>query len=1338
MLSTTREDSGIKTVTLARGTFSGLSPPAPTSLASGRSSERSSLPRTVSPDARERADPSRLLGSIGIVELLEHDGRPTFIVDVGDFANYSPESSSLQILFANGALRSNPSVWDLIVGKPLENITAENTAYAISQFRGWVLSTEDENLDANPSPVEHGGIVWSCYTLRQRLRVVSGAIPVHAATSLSPPSASIQFPLRSASLLGLASVNSRDTPSSSAPIGEEQDYFGNTISTVVPEPTPPNAVLQKHVNRTSAESSDDGSGIVFQKPSKIGIPSVEDSSSYTNECVLRAHSAGDVDSFHREPNGPQDEGHGMGFFDWTRLSLSSSLPRHIQFARSIDWASTPLGPIEYWSNDLRAMCNLIMASPHPAAMYWGDELVAIYNEAYIGLAGQKHPTLMGQSYKVAWAEIWDEVKDVFANARMTGQATMKDDDCLFMKRSGYLEETYFSWSIIPMVGEDGTVMGLYNPAFEKTRRKIAERRMLTLREVGERTAIAREVKGFWDQVLLALTENEFDTPFVMLYSVNEDNDSDSCSLHSSSLLGAKHCYLEGSLGVPTGHPAAPEMIDLKEGQDGFGPVFREVMKTDKPVVVSIGSGDLPHAMMEGLEWRGFGDPCRDVVICPIHPTTGETNLGFLVMGINPRRPYDDDYNLFIQLLSRQLATSLASVVLFEEEIRRGQKAAKLAAEDRFNLSEQLAARTQEARESETRFTRMAEYSPAGLFIADHVGKITYCNDAWYEISRVPREREKTDRWIDYVKQEDQGLILEHWKRLVENAAAINIEFRFKTPWEDRNRNKSDTWVLFSAFPEKYENGQLKSVFGNITNISQQKWAEGFQKRKMEEAVELKRQQENFIDITSHEMRNPLSAILQCADEISTILGDFRSSGSQTIDASIVVDSIDAAQTIALCAQHQKRIVDDVLTMSKLDSAMLMVTPVDAQPLQVVQRALKMFEGEVQTANIEMEFVLTDSFKKLNVDWVKIDPSRVLQVLINLTTNAIKFTTTEETRTIKVILSASRERPSAGVAPTVSYFPMRAKRTDQTFGPDWGEGEEIFLEFAVRDTGRGLTPEEKKLLFQRFSQASPRTHVQYGGSGLGLFISRELTELQGGEIGVSSEAGKGSTFAFYVKCRRSIEPPDVIEGASTLLPRKLSNAKDKDRVRTHVAPKIKDFATLPSKDIAIQKEAERKKTGLTVLIVEDNLVNQKVLQRQLQNHGITTKVANHGGEALEILKASTYWRDSPPNAIEIGVVLMDKEMPVMDGLHCTSEIRALEEDGAFKGHVPIIAVTANARSEQIATLLAAGMDDVVSKPFRIGELIPKIEELASKYPNTLDSDSMTWTVPSGPAQQPYGV
>ena len=136
-------------------------------------------------------------------------------------------------------------------------------------------------------------------------------------------------------------------------------------------------------------------------------------------------------------------------FDWTRLPMSAALPRHIQFARSIDWAATPLGPIEDWAFDLRAMCNLIMASPHPAAMYWGPEYITIYNEAYILLAGQKHPSLMGQSYKTAWKEIWPDVEGVFAGAMESGQATMKDDDCLFMERNGFQEETYFSWSIIP-------------------------------------------------------------------------------------------------------------------------------------------------------------------------------------------------------------------------------------------------------------------------------------------------------------------------------------------------------------------------------------------------------------------------------------------------------------------------------------------------------------------------------------------------------------------------------------------------------------------------------------------------------------------------------------------------------------------------------------------------------------------------------------------------------------------------------------------------------------------------------------------------------------------------
>lgn len=385
-------------------------------------------------------------------------------------------------------------------------------------------------------------------------------------------------------------------------------------------------------------------------------------------------------------------------------------------------------------------------------------------------------------------------------------------------------------------------MGLYNPAFEKTRRKVAERRMLTLREIGERTASARDVKGFWSQVLDSFEVNEFDSPFMLLYSVTDENESDSSSIHSNSVLSSRYCILEGSLGVPEGHQAAADQIELKVGMEGFGPVFREVMKTDKPVLLEVGSRDLPASLLEGLEWRGFGDPVEAVVVCPIHPTTGDIVLGFLVIGVNPRRPYDEDYSLFVALLSRQLATSLASVVLFEDEIKRGQRAAKLAALDRIELSEQLAARTQQAIESETKFTRMAEFAPVGMFIASSEGRITFANDTWYDISRVHRNSEMADTWMDAVKPEDLDLVKRLWNDLAVKAQPVSREFRFRAQWQDRNGASGDTWVLFSAYPEKYEDGRLKSIFGSITDISQQKWAEGIQTRKMEEAVELKRQQ----------------------------------------------------------------------------------------------------------------------------------------------------------------------------------------------------------------------------------------------------------------------------------------------------------------------------------------------------------------------------------------------------------------------------------------------------------------------------------------------------------------
>ena len=1317
MLSKARgEDSHVKTVSLARGVVSTSSNPTsvPQSISRRGSSDRNVPARSRSPESNHASrDMGGILNSIGVIELLEQDERPTFIVDLGDKSNYG--SGQLHLLFANSALRSYSGL-DALVSGPGSGTASPGTQTHL-HFKSWLMSAavNGESLTVCLPSFRFANMSWTCSTLRKRLRIISGVF------TTSPGSGKPQTGRATSSLpLSTTSEPQPFDPALSAggTTLEPSDYFGAAMvpsgrtsdgsSSATIEAMPTIEQPLPHAGATSARVADlpmyaangslepqemDLSGATDLLPSSSTYVKVPDVTAVASASAASPARSSDLAISHINvvaSNAPS--------FDWTRLPITAAMPPHIQFARSIDWGATSLGPIETWNSDLRQMCNLIMASPHPAAMYWGEDLIAIYNEAYVLLAGQKHPTLMGQSYREAWAEIWDDVKGVFANAKTTGEATMKDDDCLFMERNNFVEETYFSWSIIPMVGSDGSVMGLYNPAFEKTRRKIAERRMLTLREVGERTATARDVKSFWSQVLGAFEFNEHDSPFLLLYSVSDESDSDGSSVHSSSILGARQCFLEGCLGVPQEHPAAPSQIELKSGMEGFGPVFREVMNTDRPVVLEVGGRDLPATLLEGLEIRGFGDPVRAVVVCPIHPTTGENILAFLVLGVNPRRPYDDDYGLFIQLLSRQLATSLASVVLFEEEIRRGQKAAKLAALDRIELSEQLAARTQEAIESENRFTRMAEFAPVGMFIADSEGKINFANDTWYDISRVPKNGSMADKWMDSVKPEDRALVQQLWRDLVVGTKPVSSEFRFSAQWEDRNGNRGDTWALFSAYPEKHNDGRLKSIFGSITNISSQKWAEGIQTRKMEEAVELKRQQENFIDITSHEMRNPLSAILQCSDEIASSLTTFRESGKQTIEEELLNSCLDAAQIISLCSQHQKRIVDDILTLSKLDSHLLLVTPVHAQPLTVVQRALKMHEGELLAADIQLRFEVDQTYRDLELDWVRLDPSRVLQILINLTTNAIKFTGSESKRTITVTIAACKERPSDRTDTPVKYFPTRKKDLDIANTEEWGDGEKVYIHFAVRDTGRGLNDEEKKMLFLRFSQASPRTHVQYGGSGLGLFISRELTELQGGEIGVESEAGRGSTFAFYVVARRSKAPPETEGGMG--MRRAGEHARNRSAPASSVkkaAQNLAKAANITSNGLATSPSSSKSEMKSRVLIIEDNLVNQRVLQRQLEKLGTEVHLANHGGEALDKLQQSTYWTegDSSSGRLELGVLLMDQEMPVMDGLTCTKRIRELEKEGKLTGHIPIIAVTANARAEQVQTALEAGMVSLIT-------------------------------------------
>lgn len=215
------------------------------------------------------------------------------------------------------------------------------------------------------------------------------------------------------------------------------------------------------------------------------------------------------------------------------------------------------------------------------------------------------------------------------------------------------------------------------------------------------------------------------------------------------------------------------------------------------------------------------------------------------------------------------------------------------------------------------------------------------------------------------------------------------------------------------------------------------------------------------------MRNPLSAIVQSADDVATLVKELQTTHS--IDDSLTesLDSIhESAQVILLCAAHQKRIVDDILIVSKLDSNLLSVTPILAEPSVVVQQAMQMFNAEFKASNIQAAFTLENAY---DVTWVHCDPSRLTQILVNLLTNAIKFTKTAPKREICLrIMTTTNSPPNLG---GIQWYPTKVMPSEGHCND-----KEIYLVFEVQDTGKGMTKDEMTSLFGRFAQANPKTHI----------------------------------------------------------------------------------------------------------------------------------------------------------------------------------------------------------------------------------------------------------------------
>jgi CheY-like chemotaxis protein len=236
-----------------------------------------------------------------------------------------------------------------------------------------------------------------------------------------------------------------------------------------------------------------------------------------------------------------------------------------------------------------------------------------------------------------------------------------------------------------------------------------------------------------------------------------------------------------------------------------------------------------------------------------------------------------------------------------------------------------------------------------------------------------------------------------------------------------------------------------------------------------------------------------------------------------------------------------------------------------------------------------------------------------------------------------------------------------------------QNDSTWLHFCVRDTGIGISPEKQSTVFDAFSQADGSTARQYGGTGLGLTISRRLVELMGGRIWMESAMGQGSSFHFTARFGADVSTPESLH-----------------QVSSPVLPLAEPPDSSPGKPRKYR-----------ILLAEDHVVNQKLAVRLLEKQGHVVEVASNGREAVSAVERETF-----------DLVLMDIQMPEMDGISATVAIREKERETG--NHLPIIAVTAHAMKGDKERCLEAGMDDYITKPIRVPELLAAIEQIMSLY------------------------
>ena len=481
-------------------------------------------------------------------------------------------------------------------------------------------------------------------------------------------------------------------------------------------------------------------------------------------------------------------------------------------------------------------------------------------------------------------------------------------------------------------------------------------------------------------------------------------------------------------------------------------------------------------------------------------------------------------------------------------------------------------------------------------------------------------------WTALIDPDDVADVWTEIRRAVESGTPYAAEFRVGARWlYARGRTLSGA------------DGQPQRMVGLHLDITERKAVEAALRTATRDAEAARTEAERasaakseFLAAMSHEIRTPLNGILGYAD----LLLDGDAIQNEDRRRLELIQSSGAALLT---------VVNDILDFSKIEAGELTLDPVTFPLVSIVDGTVSIVRGSALRSGLAIEARIDPALPTFVVG----DAGRLRQVLLNLLNNAVKFT------------------PEGSVTVIV-------EREDAGGAPDGRPGDTV--RFSVVDTGIGIAPAQQDRLFKRFSQVDGSISRRFGGTGLGLAISRHLVTLMGGEIGVESREGAGSTFWFRL-----------------VLPRAEQGAAASGAAADAGAPPRPPPAAAPA-------DGDARGAPLRLLLVEDVPLNQELACAVLESQGYAVDVAGDGAEAITAVGSSV----AAGRAYDL--VLMDVQMPRVDGLTATRRIRALAPPAC---DIPIVAMTANVLPSQIEELREAGMDDYVGKPFRRADLFATI-------------------------------